>query len=341
MSFEASARLQVLPDDGVAARRRALFRERPQDTVRRLALGSVWALRPKRIAGLPGLAMMQMSHWIAPDEAVPDPGRATAHPLGLCGIAHDLSAPVLIEAYRRGLYPHCHVGPAKWWSPPQRCILAFDDLHLSKRLRSRLRQNRYRVTFDRDFDAVMKACAAPRDGKWALTWITPRIMHAFAALHDAGHAHSYEVWNEHGELVAGGYGVAAGGCFTIESQFTRESHCSKIGFAVLNWHLAHWGFLLADNKGATRNTLEAGFRVVPRATFEQRLAEAQRITPPAQWRVEADLPTVAAWQPQVEAPSLVPEVDTSLRSKAKAALLVPLVEVVDGIAIAEAAWVLA
>ena len=145
-------------------------------------------------------------------------------------------------------------------APPERCVLSFADFHMSKRLRSRLRQNRFHVTFDRDFEGVIKACAGRRDGKWHLTWITPQIMHAYCDLHDAGYAHSFEVWNNDGALVGGGYGVAVGGAFTIESQFTRESHTSKIGFAVLNWHLAKWGFLLNDNKGPTQNTLEMGFR---------------------------------------------------------------------------------
>ena len=52
---------------------------------------------------------------------------------------------------------------------------------------------------------------------------------------------SFEVWNERGDLVGGGYGVAVGGAFVTESQFSREPNTSKIGFTVLNWHLAHWG----------------------------------------------------------------------------------------------------
>ena len=106
---------------------------------------------------------------------------------------------------------------------------------------------------------MIKACAGRRDGRWHLTWITPQIMRAYCDLHDAGYAHSFEVWNNDGELVGGGYGVAVGGAFTIESQFTLESHTSKIGFAVLNWHLAKWGFLLNDNKDrrATRSTWDS------------------------------------------------------------------------------------
>src|SRR4051794_22912646 len=43
------------------------------------------------------------------------------------------------------------------------------------------------------------------------------IMWAYAALHDAGLAHSYKVWDDRGELVAGGYGVACGRVFVGES----------------------------------------------------------------------------------------------------------------------------
>ena len=225
----------------------------------------------------------------------------SCNPPGLCGFVHDLSVGTLVEAHRRGLFTFAHFGPLKWMAPPERCVLDFADFHMSKRLRSRLRQNRFRVTFDRDFDGVIKACAGRRDGKWHLTWITPQIMRAYRDLHDAGYAHSFEVWNSDGALVGGGYGVAVGGAFTIESQFTRESHTSKIGFAMLNWHLAKWGFLLNDNKGPTQNTLEMGFEVVPRAEYQARLAEAMRLPDRrGKWEVETDLATVAQWNPSAD-----------------------------------------
>jgi leucyl/phenylalanyl-tRNA--protein transferase len=249
LGFETHHPLAPATDGLIAARRRALFRETPAETLKRWTLGTAWALQPSRIAGLPALGRMWLAEAVSPRDRLPDPDGALARPAGLCGLVHDLSVPTLVEAHRRGLYPFAHIAPLKWWSPPARCVLAFDDFHMSRRLRGRLRQARYRVTFDRDFDGVIKACAARREGKWPVTWITPRVMHAYAALHDAGYAHSFEVWNADDELVGGGYGVAVGGAFTMESQFTRESHTSKIGFAVLNWHLARWGFLLNDNKG--------------------------------------------------------------------------------------------
>jgi leucyl/phenylalanyl-tRNA--protein transferase len=289
----------TLVSRAVAHHRRAeLFSETAREKLRRWLLGCAWPLKPERIAGLPNLYRLWLAETINPPSTLPDPDRALANPAGLCGLAPDISVPTLVEAYRRGLYPFAHVGPLKWWSPPERCLLFFNETHLSRRLRAHLRQERYRVTFDRDFCRVMKACAAPRGGKWQLTWITPKIMRAYADLHDAGFAHSYEVWNAQGEIAGGGYGVAVGNTFTIESRFTRESNSSKIGLAVLNWHLAHWGFSFIDNKGPNQNVLEMGFRMVPRAEFRALLAGAgQAPSRVGRWQTETDLKTVADWQP--------------------------------------------
>ena len=124
----------------------------------------------------------------------------------------------------------------------------------------------------------------------------------------------------------GGYGVAVGGAFTIESQFTRELHTSKIGFAVLNWHLARWGFVLNDNKGPTRNTIEMGFEVVSRAEYRSRLAGAMRRPDRCgKWTAEADLQTVAQWQPVVDTTQQDTREFPVARSVRVGALLAPVV----------------
>lgn len=281
-----------------AARRNALFRESFFETVERWVLGTAWALMPARITGVPALARLCFDELLAPDYALPDPERALANPPGLAGIAHDLSVPTLLGAFRRGLYPLAHVGPIKWWSPPERSLLFFEELHIAKRLRRQMRQARYTVTFDRDFEGVIKACAGARAGRWHVTWITPKIMRAFAQLFDAGYAHSFEVWNEKGELAGGGYGVAIGGAFITESQFSHEPNTSKIGFTVLNWHLAKWGFAFNDGKLMTPTCKDMGFREVPRSDFLHRLDQAERRPERiGRWQVEADLATIADWQP--------------------------------------------
>jgi leucyl/phenylalanyl-tRNA---protein transferase len=283
---------------GRSDRRAALFRESLPDMAERWALGCAWALMPSRIAGVPNLLRLYAREMLAPDYALPDPEHTLSSPPGLAGIVHDLSAPALLAAYRRGLYPFAHIGPLKWWSPPERSVLFFNELHIAKRLRRQMRQGQYTVTFDRDFEGVIAGCAGNRAGRWHLTWITPRIMRAYAELFDLGHAHSFEVWNDRSELVGGGYGVALGASFVTESQFSREPNTSKIGFTVLEWHLAHWGFAFNDGKLMTPTCRDMGFRDIPRGEFLSRLREAERAPGrPGRWQVEADVAAVADWQP--------------------------------------------
>jgi len=298
MAFETERMRLPVAAAGRAARRAALFRESPIAVIERWALGLAWAMSPKRVRGVPNLVGLCFDEFLAPDHALPDPDRAADEPAGLAGIVHDLSLPMMIAAYRRGLYPFAHIPPLKWWSPPQRSVLFFNELHISKRLRRQMRQGRHAVTFDRDFDQTIKACAGQRDGRWHLTWITPRIMRTYAELFDAGYAHSFEVWNGRGELVGGGYGMAVGGAFVTESQFSREPNTSKIGFAVLNWHLAHWGFAFNDGKLMTPTCHDMGFRELPRRDYLNRLALADRLPgKTGRWQAETDVATIANWQP--------------------------------------------
>ena len=287
----------VPPQPEQMARRDALFRETLSERMQRVVLGTVWSLKPRRIDRLLPLARLAVLHLLEPDDALPDltktPGAGE-----LVGIADDLSVATLAEAYAKGLFPHCHFGPTKWLSPPERCVLFFDDYHLSKRIRRIMRQGLYTVTFDRDFEGVIKACAGKREGHWHLTWITPRIMRAYAALFDAGLAHSVEVWNRDGELVGGGYGIAIGRVYFGESLFSHEDNTSKLGGAVLNWHLAKWGYVLNDSKWATANHLNVGYRMIPRGEFLRILGEAAgEGGKPGRWTVEASPEVIASWKP--------------------------------------------
>ena len=290
--------MTLFPAPG-ADRRALLFRESLGEKASRIALGLAWSLMPRRLSGLPNLARLCFHELLAPDYALPDPERALGNPPGLAGIVHDFSLPTILTGYRRGLYPLAHVAPLKWWSPPQRSVLVFDAMHIAKRLRRQMRQGRYTVSFDRDFDGVIKACAGQRQGRWHVTWITPRVMQVYAEAFDAGFAHSFEVWNEKGELAGGGYGMSMGGVFVTELQFSHEPNTSKIGFTVLNWHLAHWGFAFNDGKVMTPTCHDMGFRDIPRADFLARLAAAERAPGKSgRWQVEADVAAVADWQPQ-------------------------------------------
>jgi leucyl/phenylalanyl-tRNA--protein transferase len=287
--------IPAIPD--TATRRAELFRETPRDVAERIMLGLAWSMKPKRIGALPGVARVWLRDLFRDGRDLPDP--QSAGPTGICGIAKDLSVETLLAAYRRTLYPWGHVGPAKWISSEQRCVLFFNEFHIAKRLRRQMKQNEYTVTFDRDFEGVMRACAERRPGRWHLTWLRPKIMQAFADLYDAGHAHSFEVWNKDGALAGGGYGIAVNGVFHTESQFSRESNTSKMGFTLFNWHLAKWGFLLNDGKDPTPTIDGMNFRLIPRSELQSILDRGTaEMCRPGRWTCETDLKSVAEWKPE-------------------------------------------
>jgi leucyl/phenylalanyl-tRNA---protein transferase len=278
------------------------FSESPEETARRWALGIAYALRANRIHGVPALLALTSLRLLTGDRHLPHASEALETPDGLCGLVGALETETLLEAYARGLYPFCHVGPLKWWAPKERMVLFFPELHIAKRLRRQIRNEGYSVTFDRAFADVIRACPRPRTGKVPLTWITPHIMAAYSRAHAAGHAHSFEVRNKAGELVGGGYGLAFGRMFSTESQFSFEPNTSKIGFTALNFHLARWGFVLNDGKRFTPTIDGMGFRAIPREEFTA-LCETHGHAPlrVGRWEVEADMAAVSKWQPEAEA----------------------------------------
>jgi len=197
---------------------------------------------------------------------LPDP--ASANEDGLVAVGGDLSVERLREAYSNGIFPWS-AAPPTWWSPDPRAVIELDQLSVSRRLRQKLRQGRFRATFDRAFDRVILGCArAPRadDG----TWISPSLAGAYSRFHRAGFAHSVEIWNEE-DLVGGIYGVALGGVFAGESMFHTESDASKAALYYLVEHLRDRGFVLFDVQVANAFTLQMGATEISRDEFLRRL----------------------------------------------------------------------
>ena len=224
-----------------------------------------------------------MLTWLKRDTLTfPPLTKAMREPNGLLAAGGDLSADRLVQAYRHGCFPWFSEGqPILWWSPDPRTVLFPEELHVSRSLAKLLRQQRYQVSFDRDFEAVIQACAAPRrdaDG----TWITDDMQDAYTELHNRGHAHSVEVW-DNGELVGGLYGLAMGQLFFGESMFSRADNASKFGFVTLVKQLQAWGFVLIDCQMATRHLESLGARSIPRQQFADYL------------RDHLDQPTTAQW----------------------------------------------
>jgi leucyl/phenylalanyl-tRNA--protein transferase len=276
--------------------RTRLFRETPSQTALRWIMGLAYACHPKRIVNLPFLLSWMLADVALGGTVVPDPRRTHLRPDTFAGVARNVTPDTVLAAARLGFFPWCHIGPLTWWTRQNRMVLFLDERHIAKRLKRDMKKSPYRVTFDTAFDDVIKACAGPRKGRpRGLTWITPQIMRLYSDLHDQGQAHSFEVWSPDGELVGGGFGLSVGRIFFTESQFSRASNTSKMGFAVFNHHLAKWGYVLNDGKDFTSTIDAMGFRAIPREEFEALLAEhAHAGGRSGPWTVEADLADVAA-----------------------------------------------
>jgi leucyl/phenylalanyl-tRNA--protein transferase len=227
--------------------------------------------------------------WLDPHPvAFPPTHLALNEPDGLLAIGGDLTSEWLLSAYQKGIFPwYAHDDPILWWTPNPRSVLFTDAIHLSKSLRKRLRQRRYRVTFDQHFTQVMNACAhTPRPDQDG-TWILPEMIHAYERLFQQKHAHSVEVWEKE-KLVGGLYGVAIGRMFYGESMFSRHNDASKIALVALCTQLRQWGFRLIDTQVATDHLQRLGARLVSREHFETLLDEQIHQPGPTDWQLAAD-----------------------------------------------------
>jgi leucyl/phenylalanyl-tRNA--protein transferase len=195
-----------------------------------------------------------------------------------------------LHAYQQGIFPWYSAGqPILWWSPDPRLVLLPESVNLSRSLRQTLKKGRFTATADTAFAAVIAACAGPRPGQAAGTWITPEMNRAYCRLHRLGHAHSIETW--HGDQLVGGlYGVAVGQVFFGESMFSATSDASKVALAMLAAQLRRWAFALIDCQVRTEHLARMGAVEIARATF-LRLLDRYCPLPgrDGPWRLDDDL----------------------------------------------------
>jgi len=180
------------------------------------------------------------------------------------------------EAYSKGIFPWYTPGfPLPWHSPDPRAILIFDEIRIPRSLAKVRRRGEFTFTIDRDFRAVIEACAASHRPGQPGTWITREFVDVFSEAHEAGDAHSVEAWNANGELVGGLYGVDAGGVVCGESMFYREANASKLALLFLIDHLRARGSTWIDIQVMTPHLKALGAREIPRTEFLAMLAKIQ------------------------------------------------------------------
>ncbi len=222
---------------------------------------------------------------ISETDEFPDVELAAVAPNGLLAVGGSLTPERILNAYTRGIFPwYSADDPILWWSPDPRAVLFSQHLKCSRSLRKTLKQQRFEISIDQRFGAVIRACSEPRQGD-ARTWINPQIIYAYEQLHALGYAHSVEAWHA-GQLVGGLYGVAIGKVFFGESMFALHNNASKCAFVYLAKHLAHWQYPLIDCQVQTAHLDSLGAVLIPRIQFVEYLQQYCFIsTRPATWQI--------------------------------------------------------
>jgi leucyl/phenylalanyl-tRNA--protein transferase len=187
----------------------------------------------------------------------------------------EITPEVLLRAYACGIFPMAESAddPSLFWVEPEmRGVIPLDDFHISSRLARTVRADTFTVTVDTAFKAVIAGCAAPQPGRDD-TWINRRIRELYIGLHELGHSHSVEVW-ENGDLVGGLYGVNLGRAFFGESMFHRARDASKVALVHLVARLIEGGFTLLDTQYVTEHLRSFGATEVPRRRYRALLDKA-------------------------------------------------------------------
>lgn len=200
----------------------------------------------------------------------------------------DLDPRTLLDAYRHGLYPFpadtdeqkimneiayegrvpvlgrsANPYAVAWCSPDPRPVIFVDELHLQRSLRKQLRNKvAWTTTLDGCFERVVRRCRTGREPRW----LTDRLIASLVRLHEAGHAHSVEVWDGN-ELVGGTFGVRVGGVFSADSQFTLRSGAAKVAVACLVRRMAGSGGVAVDVQHDGDHARLIGAVPVPRAEY--------------------------------------------------------------------------
>jgi leucyl/phenylalanyl-tRNA--protein transferase len=204
-------------------------------------------------------------------DVFPDPREADDS--GLLCYGGELTVDLMLAAYAKGIFPWPvdPETPVLWFSPPERGVLDFDELHVSRSLRKLLNQQKWTYTRNKDFFSVIRGCQkTPRPGQ-SSTWITDELLLSYLQLHQQGFAHSIEVWNGANELVGGIYGVRSEKYFSAESMFFRESNASKAAFVYLVDWLKSEGFSWMDVQMVTATSQKLGCKLITRDKFLERI----------------------------------------------------------------------
>lgn len=198
----------------------------------------------------------------------PNVSMALDEPDGLLAASEQISPEIVINAYKKGIFPWYSEGqPVLWWSPNPRCVLYPEKFHISRSFRRTLNSKSFEIKTNTAFREVMLACAEPRtearNTEEPGTWITQAMLDVYCQLHETGVAHSIECWFNN-KLVGGMYGLVLGDIFFGESMFSKKKGASKVAMFHLCSEIKPF---LIDAQVHSRHLETLGAEVIERQDF--------------------------------------------------------------------------
>jgi leucyl/phenylalanyl-tRNA--protein transferase len=173
---------------------------------------------------------------------------------------------LLLQAYSHGVFPMAEEGEIFWYEPKMRGLIPLDErFHVSRSLRKTWNKKPFEIRFNTAFREVMLGSSEREE-----TWIDSVIIESYCQLHEMGHAHSVECWDDDG-LQGGIYGVSMGKAFFGESMFSRKTGSSKIAMIALVERLREQGFQLFDTQWMTDHLRTFGGIEMPQAEYLEQL----------------------------------------------------------------------
>jgi leucyl/phenylalanyl-tRNA--protein transferase len=179
-----------------------------------------------------------------------------------------------------GLVGRAHEDPywVGWWSPDPRPVINVSRIHLGRNVRRQLRRGREQTTANESFRRVAEECRAGREPRW----LTDTLLASMLSLHEAGWAHSIEVWQD-SDLIGGAIGIGVGTVLSGDSMFSRRPGAARIAVADMAARFAQAGGALIDAQWDSPFLRSLGAEPMPRDHYLPLLAgSAERRALPRQ-----------------------------------------------------------
>jgi Leu/Phe-tRNA-protein transferase len=124
-----------------------------------------------------------------------------------------------------------------------RSVLFFDKLHIKNSIKRHL--NRFELRFDTDFDYIVDRCIEVHGDEW----LTPPLIAAIRNIRQnrphGVYPASFALYRD-GKLVAGEFGVTAGGVYTSYSGYYDESNAGTVQLILAARYMQEHGFAFFD-----------------------------------------------------------------------------------------------